>query len=47
MLFSIFGTAFIESLPDSQHYTDKAILGFARQLWALYRDLYQDEYTQR
>ena len=44
VLFSTSGTAFIESLPASQHYTDKAILGFARQLWVLYRDLYQDEY---
>lgn len=44
VLFSTAGTAFIESLPDSQHYSDKAILGFARQLWSLYSDLYKDEY---
>jgi len=45
VLFSSSGTAFIESLPDSQHYTDKAILGFARQLWLLYNQLYTDEYA--
>ena len=45
LLFSTSGTAFIESLPDSQHYSDKTVLGFARQLWTLYHSLYQDEYS--
>lgn len=38
------GNEFIENLPSSPHYEDKAIKGFSRQLWNLYRDLYRDEY---
>jgi hypothetical protein len=45
VIFSTSGTKFIESLPDTPHYSDKAIKGFARQLWSLYHDLYADEYA--
>jgi hypothetical protein len=38
------GTDFLASLPPSPHYEDRAIKGFARQLWNVYRDLYRDEY---
>jgi hypothetical protein len=38
------GTDFIESLPDTNHYSDTAIKGFSRRLWNVYRDLYVDEY---
>jgi hypothetical protein len=44
VIFSTNGTQFIENLPDTPHYTDKTIKGFARQLWLLYHDLYADEY---
>ena len=38
------GTDFIESLPPSQHYEDKAIKGFSRSMWNAYNNLYRDEY---
>lgn len=38
------GTDFIEGLPNSPHYEDKAVKGFSRRLWNVYRDLYADEY---
>lgn len=45
-LMSDAGTSFIESLPPTQHYSDRAIKGFARQLWRDYNDLYRDEYEK-
>lgn len=40
------GTQFIENLPASPHYEDRAVKGFARQLWNTYHGLYQDEYDR-
>lgn len=39
------GNDFLDSLPDSPHYQDKAVRGLARQLWNVYSDLYRDEYA--
>ena len=35
---------FLQGLPNSPHYEDRAVRGFARQLWLTYKDLYEDEY---
>jgi len=40
------GTDFVENLPNTKHYEDKAIKGFARQLHNVYRQLELDEYEQ-
>jgi SPP1 gp7 family putative phage head morphogenesis protein len=38
------GTDFILNLPSTKHYEDNAVKGFARLLWAVWRDLYREEY---
>jgi hypothetical protein len=38
------GTEFIDNLPQTNHYEDKAVKGFSRRLWNLYHELYTDEY---
>ena len=38
------GTSFIENLPDTRHFDDVTVKGFARQLWNLWFQLYRDEY---
>lgn len=40
------GTEFVENLPDTKHYEDKATKGFARQVYNVYRQLLADEYEQ-
>ena len=40
------GNKFIDSLPDSPHYTDNAIRGHSRTLWRQFRKLYQQEYAE-
>jgi hypothetical protein len=44
--FSSAGTEFVEGLPNTKHYEDKAIKGFSRQLHNAFRQLLNDEYEQ-
>ena len=39
-------TEFVENLPSTKHYEDKAIKGFARQMHNVYNQLLRDEYEQ-
>jgi len=38
------GTAFIDDLPNTIHYTDTTVKGFTRMLWSQMRSIYRDEY---
>jgi SPP1 gp7 family putative phage head morphogenesis protein len=38
------GTDFIIGLPSTKHFEDNAVLGFARLIWTIWRDLYREEY---
>lgn len=44
--FSSTGTEFVENLPQTKHYEDKTIKGFARQMHNVFKQLLDDEYEQ-